>query len=148
MSDINESINKQQEYNTLCSQKSNYESLASGLESEISILNSKIAQLEEAYKLIDTQKEIVKGIKWDLNWLKGKYFGEWRGANATYTEEMIKDVLKSEYQNYIDAVDEIEDEINLKILEYKKQVNESEGFLGNIKSLISTLCVKIQNFFN
>lgn len=148
MSEINESIKKQQEYNALCSQKSGYESQVSELESEISILNSKIVQLEKAYKRIDEQKELVKDIKWELNWIKGKCFGEWRGANASYTEDMIKDVLKSEYQNYIDAVDEIEDEINLKILEYKKQVNESEGFLGDIKNLISELCVKIQNFFN
>lgn len=138
------------EYESLKGQLSSNESQQAATRSEITNLDVKIQRLRDAYNKLDEAKESVKVQKNIVSNMPDFYESVWKGAHATsvYTACESGGVLSNEYANYVDALDEIEDNINNEINRLNNIRSEKWGILQGLINAWNNLSTRIRNYFN
>ena len=138
------------EYEKLKTDKKQNEQKQSSTQAQIDDLDDKIKAMKDAYKAIDTAKEELKDIRKAIKKMPSEYDDKWKGrvSKEVYTSCKSEGELYSSYTSYIDAIDEIEDDLNLKLTDYENEKIKQEGFLVTLRTAWNDLCTKIQNFFN
>lgn len=138
------------EYESLKGELSSNESQQATTRSEISDLDNKIQRLRDAYNKLDEAKESVKVQKNIVGNMPDFYESLWKGAhaNSVYTACESGGVLSTEYANYVDALDEVEDNINNEINRLNNIRSEKWGILQGLINAWNNLSTRIRNYFN
>lgn len=143
--------NTDEEYQSLCNEKSSKEAQASTVQSEINNLDDQIDAMQAAYDKIDEAKESIKDIRKYLRNLPDDYDDSWKGqfADGIY-KDCKKDGIRIDfyYTRYIEVIDEIQDALNLKLTELENERLRQETILGDLWAAINSLATRIQNWFN
>lgn len=139
------------EYQALCDEKASKEAEKSSVESDISSLDSKIEALRAAYTKIDDAKESIKDVRKYLRKLPNDYDDSWKGQ---FADDVYKECKKGGvridyyYTRYIELVDDIQDNLNLKITELENEKLRKIAVLGEILSWLNNFATWVQNLAN
>lgn len=139
-----------EEYNQLLSDKAQNEKNQKKTQDELDKIQQQIDDMKAAYDAIDAAKEDLKEIRKSIKKLPGKYDDNWKGSVANGVYESCKsdgDLYKA-YTSFIDAIDDIEDDINNHIRDLKNEHSNQTGILRGLVEAWNGLCTAIQNFFN
>ena len=139
----------QEEYDNLCDQKSSKENEKAQVEAEIASIDEQIETLQAAYDDIDEALEEIRDIRDKIKNPPNECVAKWEGqvAQAVFTSCESGDLYTS-YQTYIDDIDAVRDELNLKLTELENKRSEKYGFLQGIISSLNDLWTSIQNYWN
>ena len=141
---------RQREYDSLCSQKSQNDAEQAEVQSVINDLDDKITKMQTAYNNLDAAKEGLKSIRSVIQCWPDFYESVWKGDVATAIYDACKKdgYHEASYTQYIDAIDEIQDALNLKLTELENEKLRQQGILGELIAWGNSLWTRIQNFFN
>ena len=141
---------REQEIQSAKNQKSRYEQQRDELKTKISDNNKKIERLRDAK---DKLKEIKRRLKEDSKAQKkhsenDDTYYEWSGDKKDSIVSLYSSTTVSEYNYYIETVDNALDAIDTTETDVENENLESFGIVGKLGSWINSLASKIEKLCN
>lgn len=142
----------QAEYNGLCNERSSASSQIDASEARIADYEAKIELLETAYSSVKTVKDNIEE-QWraDVKKCYNDYNDdgyEWAGKAYDEVESEVSQFICWHFEDIIDNIDDVLDEINLEITRYENLIIEEEGILVGLRTWWNNLCTRIANYWN
>lgn len=139
-----------EEYQNLCNQKDANARDQASVQETINDLDDQIERLQRAYDDLDDAKEGLKDVRKAIKKLPNEYDDDWEGqvAQEVYDECREDGSIEYFYTRYIDEIDTIQDDLNLKLTDLENEKLRQNGILGELVAIGNSLWTRIQNWFN
>lgn len=109
-------------------------------------LDGKIERLKAAKHTIAAHKDSVKSLRATV---AGLMVAErWNGENYTKYQEKVREGLTQGFNDYHNAVDNAQDELNLEIAKLQNEKSSALGCIGDLQSWLNDIQTAIRNYFN
>lgn len=107
-------------------------------EQERAMLQERIDRLERAYESIKPVKEEIEGLKREIE-KRADQEDTWKGVEFSWYSDFMREYFVSAYSDYYKRLDEIHDTILDELTTQKNLKEETEGFMGWLRSRCNDL---------
>ena len=139
----------QEEYDKAINEKRDLESKQESCSSQNGNIEEAIERLEIAYSRLYEVKGEVKDIKEYIARKADDIQNDYRGNKQDKKKDSIIHLeIDSSIKKYLNDLDSVIDEINLKIQSLKEEKASNEGLLAQIGAQLEKVCTWLENCFN
>lgn len=111
------------------------------------MLNTKIERIEHLKaEFIEHRDELI-ALEKRLQSLSKEDYDYWIGERLDKYQTLLEsELINDRLRHYINRVEQNIDELNRESIRLKNEMYNTEGLIGNVKSTLTSLTTKIENF--